>query len=85
MGAISIVTTLCSSYTYFYNYLCVFVELLKSNTAYEEKQQVGNATEKTMLELLWDVNTLKRLNEKGRTLRTDISIAQDLLHHPEPE
>ena len=59
MGAVGIVATLRSSYTYFHNYLCVFVELLKSNTAYEEKQQAGNATEKTMLELLWDVDTLK--------------------------
>ena len=61
------------------------VELIKSNTTYEKKYQAGNASEKIMLELLWDVDALKKLNEKGRALQTDISVFLDLLHQPDDE
>ena len=44
------------------------VELMKANTAYEEKHQARNAPEKVVFELLWDITTLRQLNEKGRTL-----------------
>ena len=47
------------------------VELMKANTAYEEKHQARNAPEKVVLELLWDITTLRQLNEKGRTLSRD--------------
>lgn len=58
------------------------VELLKANTAYEEKHQARNTPEKVMLELLWDIDTLRQLNEKGRAFRTEILINLDLLDQP---
>jgi cell division protein ZapA (FtsZ GTPase activity inhibitor) len=60
--------------------LCILfiLELLNSNTAFKEKLSVGTTTEKVMLELLWDIDTLKRLNEKGRALLTDLAALLDL-------
>ena len=45
-----------------------FTELSKSDAAYEEKHQARNAPKKTMLELLWNNDSLKQLNDKGRAL-----------------
>ena len=59
------------------------VELMKANTAYEEKHQARNAPEKVVLELLWDITTLRKLNEEGRTLRTEILISHDHLDQPQ--
>ena len=59
------------------------VELLKSNTAYKEKLSARSTPEKTMLELLWDIDTLKQLNDKGRALVTDIAVLLDLLQQSE--
>ena len=59
------------------------VELMKANTAYEEKHQARNSPEKVVLELLWDITTLRQLNEKGRTLRTEILISRDHLDQPQ--
>ena len=56
---------------------CFGIELVKSNSFYEEKLQAGNASEKVMLELIWDSDALKKLDEKGHALQTDVS---DILH-----
>ena len=61
----------------------LLVELLKLNTAYEEKLSAGSTPEKTMLELLWDIDTLKRLNDRGRALLTDIAVLLDLIQQSE--
>ena len=55
----------------------VSIHIIIFCTAYEEKHQARNAPEKVVLELLWDITTLRQLNEKGRTLRTDILINLD--------
>ena len=60
-------------YTFF-----IFTELQKANTSYEEKQRAGNAAEKTMFSLIWDIEELKRLNQDGRHLSTDMTEALDL-------
>ena len=44
---------------------------VEPNTAYEEKHQARNAPEKVVLELLWNITTLRQPNEKGRTLSRD--------------
>ena len=58
-------------------------ELQKMKSLYEEKQLKGNAAEKTMYALLWDLDELKRLNDEGRQLCTAISIAIDTVAMPE--
>ena len=35
-----------------------------------------------MVKLLWDIDTLRLLNEKGRALRTEILISLGLLDQP---
>ena len=64
--------------------MCIHIhsELQKANTAYEEKQRSHKASEKTMLTLLWDVDELKQLNEKGRKLFADVTAALDLVSDP---
>ena len=57
----------------------------KLNTAYEEKLSAGSTPEKVMLELLWDVDTLKRLNKQGRALLTHMGALLDLLHQSEAD
>lgn len=64
---------------------CFGIELVKSNSSYEEKLQAGNTSEKVMLELLWDIDALKKLDGKGRTLQTDLSVVLDILRRPEAE
>ena len=50
---------------------------------YAEKQQNRTVPEKTMLSLIWDIEELKRLNEEGRKLRTEILLALDVLSMPQ--
>ena len=59
------------------------IELQKTNSAYEEKLSCGGkVTEKSMLSLLWDLEELKRVNEEGRKLKTEVLIALDVLQMP---
>lgn len=64
-----------------YNFF-VLTELQKTTSEYEEKQKSGGAAEKTMFSLLWDVDELKRLNDEGRRIRTEISATLSLLALP---
>ena len=51
---------------------------------YEEKQRGGATLEKVMFSLIWDIEELKRLNNVGRKLRTEILTALDILSMPQP-
>lgn len=55
-------------------HISLLLEVSKSNTAYEEKLCAGSSPEKVTLQFLWDIDTLKRLNKKGRALLTDIDV-----------
>lgn len=59
------------------------IELVKSNSQYEEKQAAGHSPEKTMLSLLWDLEELNHLNQEARALTTAISVALDVLAMPQ--
>ena len=52
---------------------------MKSNSNYEQKLLSGNTSERVLLELLWDVDALKKLEDKARALETDFSVCLDLL------
>jgi hypothetical protein len=56
--------------------------LSRTNGVYEGNLQSGKHTEKAMLSLLWDLEELKHLNEEGRQLKVDISVALDVLSMP---
>ena len=53
-------------------------ELQKDNTEYKEKLEAGHASDQTMFSLSWDIEKLNRLNNEGRSLRTEISAAIDV-------
>ena len=55
----------------------VILAVLQKTT--KDKLEAGTATEKVMFSLIWDIEELKRLNEKGTILRTEITIALDVL------
>ena len=55
----------------------VILAVLQKTT--KDKLEAGTATEKVMFSLIWDIEELKRLNEKGTISRTDITIALDVL------
>ena len=55
------------------------VELHRINDMYEENLRSGNHRERTMLSLLWDLEELK---QDGRNLRTELSIALDVVDMP---
>jgi hypothetical protein len=57
----------------------ILTALQKTTEDYDDKLKGGTATEKVMFSLIWDIEELKRLNEKGRMLRTEIMIALDVL------
>ena len=59
-------------------------ELQRTTAVYEEKQRGGATLEKVMFSLIWDIEELKRLNNVGRKLRTEILTALDILSMPQP-
>lgn len=68
-----------SNYCVLSSYNIVFVKLVKSNSSYEEKVRAGNSSEKVMFQLLWDVDSLKKLDEKIRALQTATSLLDSRL------
>ena len=63
--------------------MCIYVALQQTTADFEEKQQARSVAEKVMFSLIRDIEELKRLNEKGRKLRTEMLTALDVLHKPE--
>ena len=54
----------------------LLLELSILNTAYEEKLSTGHFPEKSMLELLWNINTLKQLYSEGSVYISTVVLAQ---------
>ena len=67
----------------FWYYIIPLLELQKVSTEYEEKQRSRTTPERVMFSLISDIEDLKRLNEEGRKLRTEVSTALDILILPE--
>lgn len=67
----------------FISIIVLAIEILKTNSPYEEKQRAGKSSEKTMLSILWDLEELNRLNKEARTLITTINVALDVIAMPE--
>ena len=61
---------------------CYFSALQKTNMIYKEKLKSVKASEKTMLTLLWDLEEMRKLNDTGRTLLSDITRALDIIMCP---
>ena len=62
--------------------IILYAVLSRTNGVYEGSLQSGKHTEKAMLSLLWDLEELKHLNDEGRRLKVDISVALDVIHMP---
>lgn len=56
---------------------CTSIELKRAQSAYEEKQQSGHYSEKTLFNLAWKVKELEDLHKLGRELTVNLSVIRD--------
>ena len=59
------------------------LELQKVSSTYAEKQRSKTIQEKEFFSLAWDIQELQRLNDKGRSLRTELSSTLDIVGYPQ--
>ena len=57
-----------------------YLELKKAQLEYEQKLKSSHLSEQAMFSLVWEVEELTQLCDKGHALRVEILAAQDVLN-----